>query len=367
MPSPRFRPPHPAICFLLTFLFGLGLVVLIAWIYANCLPKLPDYDRWEALYRLVFYGLVVLLVLVLIKVIPSSSSCARAISWPFSSIRGLLPKPEKPWDWLEIIGGTTLLGILASVISFLVTQSTQENALRLQNDKERQQLLTDYMKDMTQLIKGASYANMGDELKVAISSRTLNTLEALEGDGSRQGYALRFASRAFPNFTCPQNDDKVCQLPSNISLHGISLKGYNIEKSNTSPQELLVEADLVDADLEGSDFAGANLSGAKMAGAILSRARFGSETVFNRTTQFANAKLDGAEFLGSDLSKVRDLQMAHFSDQSKAVFSYNTKFNEKFASKICEYIKKGWIGFTEQGSGKEANKLKMSLIKKCSL
>lgn len=354
----RFPTLPPAICFLLMFLLGLGLVVLIAWIYAYWLPELPDYDRWEALYRLVFYGLVLLLVLLLIKVVPASTSCARTISWPFASVQRLLP--QKPaWEWLKLVGGTTLLGIVAGLISFLVTQSTQETALRLQDKKERQQLLTDYMNDMTQLLKGASYSNMRDELKVAISSRTLNTLEALEGDGSRQGYVLRFASRAFPNFTCPLKvDEKFCKMPANISLNGVSLKGFKVNATNRIEEDLFEGVDLREADLEGSDFTRANLNGAHMERANLSKVNFGSKTPFGEA-RFAGAKLKGSIFQGSDLSEVPDLEKAEFSSQDPTIFSLNTRFNDGFALRICDLKRQGLITFTDKGSSqKESGNLK---------
>ncbi len=350
MSNIKLRPLPPAISFFLIFLLGIVLAVLIAWLYTSWLPDRPSFDRWASLYRLAFYGLVLMGVLVAIKVVPTSTHLAKAITWPFSSIKVLLPQPEKPWQWLELIGGATFLGIVASVISFFVTQSTQESALRLQDQKERQELLTNYMNDMTQLIKEKPYNEMSNELKVAISSRTLNTLEALQGDGSRQGHVLRFAVRAFPNFTCA---NKSCRIPANISLRKISLKGFEIDGKNGIPSDLFVEANLREADMEESDLRRASLRGANMEGATLRKVKFGSEG-FGIAT-FKGARLEGSEFLGSDLSEAKDFHEAIFRKAEPVILSFNSRLYEGFP--YCKLLKEGSIRFTENGLTESSAKI----------
>ena len=90
-----------------------------------------------------------------------------------------LPQGKTIWDWLDLVGGTALLGIAASIISFFITQSNQETASLMQDRKERQQVLNDYIREMRSLIKTQKYDSMNSELKSAISTRTLNALEDL--------------------------------------------------------------------------------------------------------------------------------------------------------------------------------------------
>lgn len=286
--------------FLVAFAVGLAVAIALYWIYAVLMPELRGYEQWGWLWKTLFYGLVLYLGLWAFRFASSPNAQRVALGWPFQPLSQRLPSDKNIWDWLTLIGGTTLIGIVASIISFFVTQSNQDSASMLQDRKERQQILNDYIREMTSLVKSQSYNNMTPELKTAISTRTLNALEDLSKDHVRQGYILRFAVRSFPGFTCHEEEmadpRRSCPMPSNIAIRDIQLVNFRRLKNSKVPRGLFEGADLTGANLKNLVLEDSLLTSANLTNANLSKA-------YLTDVSLESAKLDGADLSEAVLVK----------------------------------------------------------------
>ena len=342
--------PSKAWRFLAFFSGTLVAVLALYWVYAVVMPELKGYEKWGWLWKTFYYGLILYLGLLVFRFASSPQAGTIALGWPFQPLSDRLPRDKNIWDWLNLVGGPALLGIIASIISFFVTQSNQETASMLQDRKERQQILNDYVREMTSLIKSQPYSSMNVELKTAISTRTLNALEDLKDDHLRQGYVLRFAVRAFPDFSCTEEEiaQKVsdptrklsCPMPPNIDIRGIQLSNFRRSRNSKIPSDLFLGTDLRDANLkkvylEDSRLSNVNLQGADLSEAYLDTVRLDSAAM-DQWTNLSRTKL-----VKVDLSNTTGLNSAILdgvSISSDSVLPSN--FNP------CELVEDGKIAIS---------------------
>lgn len=302
------------------------MIVLLAFCFFLLLGLLYGLVNDAVLYRwsflLAYYIFVVSATLIAIRLIAYNVRLRGGLLWPFSGIIKLFGSQGKTiWDFLDLIGGAALLGIIVSIISYFVTLSSQASQARLQRDRENQQLLLSYVNDITKLVDGKTreYELLNNDLKVSISARTLNTIQALSGDPLRQGDAIRFASRVTPNTICEGSVLKECKLPDNISIVGIILRNFDFLETSDTPKDFFSGINLAKSDLRGSNFKLASLVGTSFRMANLSQTEFSQETKLSET-DFSFADLTRARFISElNLERTKGLEDAYYN---QTIFSY---------------------------------------------
>jgi hypothetical protein len=339
----------------------------------------------QSVLRGLLYAIIVFGILLLVRCLPTFNFARDGLSWFIKPFQEHIPR-RKLWDWLQLIGGSSILGLFVGIVGFSISSSNQQQARilqqrqenlskrlqkrqeelakRLQDEKEKQGILTTYINDMTGLIeRNPGYFNNEDykgiysptlerypsttqpmastkpKLFIAVGTRTLNAIDSLSGDGDRQGQVLRFAVRAFPDIFCSvsSRDGKTlnCSLPENLDVKGIVLRKFDITQSNSTPKDLFANKELVKADLSGSTFDGAKFPSTSFRDAILNSTTF-TRNSYLYGANFAKAKLLNAQFSGADLSQVLNLSEAVFGNTAMSV---DVVVPEKFKPTLCKLIK----------------------------
>lgn len=339
----------------------------------------------QSALRGLLYSVIVFGILLLVRCLPTFSLARDGLSWFIQPFQEHIPR-RKLWDWLQLIGGSSILGLFVGIVGFSISSSNQQQARilqqrqedlskrlqkrqevlakRLQDDKEKQGILTTYINDMTGLIeRNPGYFDNEDykgihspalerdpsatqpmastkpKLFIAVGTRTLNAIDSLSGDGDRQGQVLRFAVRAFPDIFCTissrDGSTLSCSLPENLDVKGIVLRKFDITQSNSTPKDLFANKELTKADLSGSTFDGAIFSSTSFRDATLNNTTF-TRNSYLYGVNFANAKLLNAQFSGADLSQVLNLSKAVFGNTEMSV---DVVVPEEFKSILCEHIK----------------------------
>ena len=181
---------------------------------------------------------------------------------------------KKGWDFLQLI--------IIPIVIFWGTQyfseKSNEQQQEIATDRYRQEALTKYFEQMSQLLLDKNLRKEGSEARTIARARTLSTLREL--DGFRKGLLIKFLAEA----------ELVSKEKVVISVVDANLKG----------------ADLSGADLKNTDLIDADLSGAHLVDARLINA------------SLINADLSGAYFIRTDLKntdlKNADLRDAYFSE-----------------------------------------------------
>lgn len=334
-------------CFLLVVLFAFLIFLALGWIHQTMLNV--GLNNWP--FSLFYYVVVATTALFLIHLVAVSKALQQGLLWPFIGLVEVFRKEGKSvWDFFDLVGGAALLGLVASVISYFVTLSNQRSQVYLQREKENQQLLVNYVKDVTSLVDGTNreYEQLNDDLRISISTRTLNTIQALSGDSLRQGDAIRFASRVTPMTICESGSRKEgqkCSIPDNIPISGLRLRNFYIDGSNDVPKEFFQGTNLSWSDFQGSNFAGADLSVTNLRGANLAETSFSEETVLI-DTDLGLTNLSHATFRGNvRLDKVKGLDTARFNDTTLSLESALPAENStwKGLGNMCLLVRGGRI------------------------
>lgn len=332
--------------FIILFAVGLLAVCFLQLIHIQLLP----YGRgfaWQIgglslklglLVDTFFYATILFILLLSLRVLvdPKMAWMRRRLLYPFRPL-GEIFNETKPFKWLELIGGPALISAVVGLISFFVTQSQNDLTKQLTDAEQKRTIAYDYIQEMTHLIdNNESEEDWTDSLKIAVSTRTLNTLEALEeGDftpidtsaRTLQGYILRFALRTFPYFPCSdrqlrEGDFSKCPIPKNISLKGILLTGFEIEQLNKQiPIQLFKEVDLMFANLDNSKLDAADLDTTQFQHASLRNVSFSKNTRLWKTN-FKNADLADAKFRDATIIDVEGLHKATLS-KTEFIFDFS--------------------------------------------
>lgn len=295
----------------------LALVVIADLIRKN-LEATDVYVRNPSMTNFLYYWGIVLLTIFLFKTFCRTPVISNGFSWLADGLIQI-GDGKTSWDWIKILGGPTLFGAIAGVVSFMYNQSNQSLSKLLATEKEREQIMNSFVSDMTSLLSRKKWIGLTHDSRLAISTRTLNTLESLQHDGPRQGIAFRFASRVFPDFICLNSEyqedepkqykimheqDPNCKWPSNISLQKVQLQSFDIVESNDFYRGTFRFADLRWANLSDSDLQRADLEGADLSNANLAKSRFSPLTNLVEAN-FHGADINGALFDGTDVRQAK--------------------------------------------------------------
>jgi len=229
-----------------TALLMAGFILVIAFqqIYLKVLPIYRGSDDGH-LYYTVFYASLLAVIAIIGVTLSRKGEMRRILAWPFSSLAGqaivgglnpdALGSSEAingknkltTLDWVKLLGAPSLLSIMAGIIGFFYTQSSQDHAAYLQRTKERERIGSSFISDLTALLKDKPVRQMNEDLQVVISSRIYNTLELLKetesdpidpSSRSLQGNILRLAYQTIPYFTC----DSARRLAQSTALSSFS-------------------------------------------------------------------------------------------------------------------------------------------------
>lgn len=205
------------------------------------------------------------------------------------------------WDWLDLL----IVPIVLSAGAFLLDGSRKRAEARVENDRQRQETLEEYIAYISKLLieHGLSTARSSAEVVSEVArTRTLTALRAL--DGNRKAQVLQFLYEA-----------KLILSPRPvIVLRGADFSGSQLDQATLLGAELrgayftgasFREAILVGADLRGSDFTSVNFEKSDLTGARLAQATLDG------------ADLSNVDLKGVDLASV-NLRRAVLSDAQRA-------------------------------------------------
>lgn len=175
-----------------------------------------------------------------------------------------------------LIGGVIMTAVIIGMfIVGNVTQGASQplskitgfsgNKVELAADYQRQAILSDYLKTMTQIMLDKNPRQVQDKVAI-LRGMTQATLQEL--DPGRQRYVILFLQDA--------NLLQVASRRQAPLLFGASLVGVNLQQIN------LRSANLQGTNLAGADLRGTDLRGAKLANANLTNSCYNEFTKFDR-------------------------------------------------------------------------------------
>ncbi|MCP9841656.1 pentapeptide repeat-containing protein [Synechococcus sp. J7-Johnson] len=328
-----------------------------------------DTYRQYPLFADIWYYTIVWIIAVLAIALYSKVPWTRH-SWRHVSEKILgLGDERSAWDWIKLLGAPSLFAMTAGVLSYAFNNSNQGLSRILAGAKEREAIMNAYIQDMSSIVEKKRWIYLNQDQRIAIATRTHNTLEALENDSLRQGIVFRFASRVFPDYTCLESvysvnepphrpikeaEDINCYWPTNISLKNIYLDGLRIDDTNSIYRGVLKGANLTGAKLSNS-----NLSKADLGKTNLTRSKL-NESVFSPVTNlmaadFDSADINGSKFDGTRLDKVRNFSRASYTYISFTRHpayldkkAFPSQFREGRPNKpayLCQLIEQGRVLF----------------------
>lgn len=228
---------------------------------------------------------------------------------------------KKGWDFLQLLIVPAVLSIAA--LSF--QQVAKENEQRLADDRARQEILSKYLDQMSELLmnKGLRKAKPDAEVFILAQARTATALRGL--DTERQNLLIDFLRSS--NLLVPEKSAGILQK---IYLTKANLSDVNLDKANLS-QANLYDAKLVGATLSQANLAYANLSGTNLSGSVLA----GSDLKYS---SLATANLSGSILSRGNFSHANlmwaDLSHTHLTDANLAnsILTYANLSNAKLSN-----------------------------------
>lgn len=187
------------------------------------------------------------------------------------SVVGFAPA-KTLWDWLDLL----LVPLLLAVAAKWLENSRKKSELAVEEDRQRQKTLDDYLKAMMDMLVADMLSSTApDSARRIARTRTLTALRAL--DGARKAQLLQFLYEAAlvdrdPIVVLTGADFTGADLDGAV-LPDAEMRGVHFERAS------LRNAILRGADLRGSNFIGADLSGAQLDGANLIQANLSEATV----------------------------------------------------------------------------------------
>lgn len=203
------------------------------------------------------------------------------------------------WDWLNLL----VVPVVLAVGAFFLEGSRKRAEREVESDRQRQQVLDDYLAYISKLLLDGqlSHAKDGKLAPEVARTRTLTALRLL--DGKRKAQILQFLYEA-----------RLVDAEPVIQLNGADFRGAFLDEATLTGAELrgvyftgasIRDATLIDADLRGSDFSNVNFHSSNLTNARLVQARLDKADL--RTATLTNA----------DLSEVR-LDDAKMTSQQRA-------------------------------------------------
>jgi len=225
--------------------------------------------------------------------------------------------PKKLWDWMQLLVVPASLAIAALVFTYF--QQKKEQTLNL--DKGRQEVLRDYMDQMTNLVLKQRLRRSIPHRRVAAlaNSRTMAALREL--DGNRKGLVVKFLIDLGPTTTESEEQNPSLEFTvfSNMDLRDAKLRHLNLDRVKFHDTELL-NADFAYAKMKGMMITGRSTLDQKWQNAFnivnnrrlvkckwkdFSRVDFCGVRLSSCDFRGANlrgAKLDGCSLLGTKMN-----------------------------------------------------------------
>lgn len=215
-------------------------------------------------------------------------------------------KDKKFWDWLDLL---LVPFVLAVGISLMEVNENKAQRYSL-NEQYKQQMLRDYLKDMTSLIfdqqKMVTLRNAEEfsPQREVLTSRTYAILEVF-GEDQKRSQIIRFiGNSSLSRFISIRRSNL-----NNLDLSHVNLSGIDLRKTDLSNTKL-TGANLKEANLAGANLKEANLEGVNICGADLSNANL-------QNTSLANAKYnEKTTFSKNSISKLQIQSMNKYDSKS---------------------------------------------------
>lgn len=186
--------------------------------------------------------------------------------------------------------------LVLAVGGFWLTRSENRYAFQLQDRREQDAVLKDYLDQMTQLLleRGLRKSAEDAEVRNVARARTLTALRRVSGEG--KGSIIQFLHEG--NLIQHSQDRSPLVLLKDGDLSGAELHKANLAEANLAGANLS-GAKLNRANLDGANLDGANLEGASLGGATLLEANLRAASLSG--TYLREANLKRANLLGADL------------------------------------------------------------------
>ncbi|MBW4444960.1 MAG: pentapeptide repeat-containing protein [Plectolyngbya sp. WJT66-NPBG17] len=209
-------------------------------------------------------------------------------------------KGKTGWDFLQLL----IVPAVLSIAAFGFQQISKDNEQRLTDDRARQETLSKYLDQMSELLinKGLRKSKPSSEVFILAQARTTTALRGLNVE--RQNLIIEFLRSS--DLLHPKNKTGLLEK---IYLNGANLSKAYLYNANLS------KASLYNANLSKASLDSANLSKALLFGANLSYARLSEANLSNANligANLSNAGLLEANLSNANLSGV-NLSNAHLS------------------------------------------------------
>ncbi|MGF1539937.1 MAG: pentapeptide repeat-containing protein [Pleurocapsa sp.] len=158
--------------------------------------------------------------------------------------------------------------ITALLITPFVTGKLEEQKRKDTEERNRQEALKDYLKEMTTLLVDKHLGKLSSDTPITIAAKALTICVLQELDGRRNVQIIRFL---WANNLIQK--DSLTKLLVGVDLKGVDLSGANLSKVDLQAADLsnanlsktfLCLANLKDAILKGADLKNANLTKADL-------------------------------------------------------------------------------------------------------
>ncbi len=184
-------------------------------------------------------------------------------------------KGKKLWDWLDLLLVPSILAIGISLIE-INENKAQRYSL---NEQYKQQILRDYLEEMTNLIfnkqKMKTLRN-GKEYspeREVLASKTYAILEILGEDKKRKSQIIRFIGNSSLSRLIAIRRSKL----NNLDLSDVDLTGADLRKTDLSNTKLK-GANLKEANLKEANLCGTDLSNTNLENTIFTNAKYNEKT-----------------------------------------------------------------------------------------
>jgi uncharacterized protein YjbI with pentapeptide repeats len=235
-------------------------------------------------FKVVFAVLLSCAILIIVywAINPSNSPVWTGFGPYNENLNG--PRSKTLWDWLELL----IVPVFLAFGAWLLSTSDKESELKLELDRQNQDVLTSFMDNLSKLLLGSNLreSEPGSEVRSIARTYTLAAFRVL--DEKRKAEALQFLFETGLILCNPV-----------ISLEGANLRGVVLDRAGLVNAEIK-GAYFQNASMKDANFSNGNFCGSDFSYADLQRSIFGETNL--SFTILKNANLSGLDLTKANLN-----------------------------------------------------------------
>lgn len=260
---------------------------------------------------------------------------------------------KKLWDFLDLL----IVPLILAIGGYAFQEITKMKESNQSTDKYHQDILINYLNDMTKLLENGllNVEDINDSKFIIAQGKTLITLESL--DPIRQHLVLQFLKAAHLNPLSKLKISKGCysgEKALNGILYQAQMSGASLMKMDLS-NTVMMCANFKDSNLAGSNLSESEFNIADFTGANLTDVNFTHSILFN--ANFTDAILKNADFTGTLIggTNLTNTQIKMTCNWEKAIYTGGAIKNVTYTSGIPEKV---WVSSDPVANEKIIDKIK---------